>query len=173
MACSDYSPKPKAFPRVYYPERSYQRAELNCAFDMEIPSYSSMSIANPNEDCWYNINYGPFDATLHLSYKTLHGIGSLDSLMDDAYNLAFKHISKAEDIVPREFSDSSGNYGMIYDLYGKTATPFNFFITDEKKHFLRGSFYFNQRTDRDSVAPIYEFIKRDILHSINTLEWND
>jgi len=62
---------------------------------------------------------------------------------------------------------------MIYDLQGKTATPFNFYITDEKKHYLRGAFYFNQKTTRDSVMPIYDFINEDIMRSIQSFGFED
>lgn len=138
---------------------------------MEIPSYGKL--VQQQEECWYNLEFSTFNATLHLSYKPMLGPTSLDSMMEDAYRLAFKHIGMAEDIVPREFTDSNGNLGMIYDLYGRTATPFNFFLSDQKSHFIRGSFYFNAHTDKDSVAPVYEFLKRDIMHLMRSLRWKD
>ena len=171
MACSNYSPKPMAYPRVVFPERAYTKTDIPCPFQMEIPKYSRLQLANSSEDCWYNLIYLPFNATLHISYKKIYGQASLDSLMEDSYKLAFKHISRAEEIIEKEYADSNGNYGMIYDLEGKTATPLNFYITDKQNHFFRGSFYFNAKTNRDSVAPIYSFIKEDIFHSINTLQW--
>jgi gliding motility-associated lipoprotein GldD len=123
-------------------------------------------------DCWYDLKYLPFNATLHLSYKQVFDQSSLDSLTEDAYKMAFDHLSKAEEIIEREIYDSAlGLYGMIYDLEGKTATPFNFYLTDKKNHFFRGSFYFNEHTDKDSVAPIYDFLRKDIMHSIETFRW--
>lgn len=172
IGCRDYTPKPRAYPRVIYPEKEYKMSDIPCPFDMEIPLYSQFVQANPNEECWYNLNYTPFNATLHLSYKPVKDIADLDSLAEDAYNLAFKHISKAEEIVQREVGDSL-NYGMVYDLEGKTATPINFYYTDKKNHFIRGSFYFNEKTDRDSVAPIYDFLREDIMRGLRTLKWKD
>lgn len=169
-ACNDYTPKPKAYPRVIYPDKEYKTSNIDCPFDMEVPVYTQFVQANPNEECWYNLNFKPFNATLHLSYKPILKPSDLDSLAEDAYKLAFKHISKAEEIIPREIGDSV-NYGLIYDLEGKTATPINFFYTDQKQHFIRGSFYFNEKTNRDSVAPIYDFIRKDIIHGIKSLEW--
>ena len=138
---------------------------------MLIPSYAELKKSHQNQDCWFDLVYLPFDATLHLSYKTLYSEASLDSMMEDAYQLAFKHISRAEEIIEKEFSDSTGNYGMIYDLQGKTATPFNFYLTDKDRHFIRGSFYFNKKTNRDSVAPIFQFVKKDMMTSIKSLKW--
>ena len=60
---------------------------------------------------------------------------------------------------------------MIYDLEGKTATPFNFYLTDGKKHFIRGSFYFNKKTEMDSVMPIYTFLNADIMRALETFQF--
>ena len=112
-------------------------------------------------------------ATLHLSNVPIHGQMDLDSLAEDAYKIVFKpHIQRAEEIIQREISDTTKNLrGMIYDLEGKTATPFNFYLTDGKQHFFRGSFYFNSQTTRDSVKPIYDFINEDIMHTLESFEF--
>jgi gliding motility-associated lipoprotein GldD len=117
--------------------------------------------------------YKNFDATLHLSYVPISGQADLDSLAEDAYKMVFKpHIQRAEEIIEREISDTAKNLrGMIYDLEGKTATPFNFYITDGEQHFFRGSFYFNEKTVRDSVLPIYNFINEDIMYTLQSFEF--
>lgn len=169
-ACKNYTPKPKAYPRIEYPDKAYEWISTDCPFTFEIPAYSKL-LPYPLEDkpCWYNLSYTPFNATLHTSYVSFKSQSDLDSLAEDAYKLAFKHISKADEIIEREISDSAkGIYGMIYDLEGKTATPFNFYLTDGKKHFFRGSFYFNEKTKLDSVQPIYEFLNSDMIRTIET-----
>ncbi|MEY2925242.1 MAG: hypothetical protein RLZZ337_1792 [Bacteroidota bacterium] len=173
FACKNYTPKPNAYPRVIYPEKAYVASETNCPFSFEIPVYSKLvPYSYEPRPCWYNLEYTPFNATLHLSYVTFKGINELDSLTEDAYKLAFKHISKAEEIIEREVSDSTkGLYGMIYDLEGKTATPLNFYLTDRKSNFFRGSFYFNTKTERDSVLPIYQFLNEDILRTIQSFQF--
>ena len=173
-SCTDYAPKPKAFSRIIYPERDYKTIETPCPYTFEIPRYSSLNLYQENPDaCWYNLEYTPFDATLHLSYIPINGMADLDSLAEDAYRMVFKpHMSRAEEIIEREISDTtSGLFGMIYDLEGKTATPFNFYITDGKQHFFRGSFYFNNKTERDSILPVYDFLNKDIMHSIRTFKF--
>ena len=168
--CRNYTPKPKAYPRIDYPEKAYAPITTDCPFTFEIPTYSKLlPYTYEDRPCWFNLSYTPFNATLHTSYVSFKTVADLDSLAEDSYKLAFKHISKADEIIEREISDSTkGIYGMVYDLEGKTATPLNFFLTDGKKHFFRGSFYFNEKTKLDSVQPIYEFLNEDILHSIKT-----
>lgn len=172
-ACKHYTPKPKAYPRILYPTKDYKVAETDCPFTFEIPVYSKLSpYTYELKPCWYNLEYTPFNATLHLSFVQFTTTKELDSLTEDAYKLAFKHISRAEEIIEREVSDSSkGIYGMIYDLEGKTATPFNFYLTDRNNNFFRGSFYFNEKTERDSVLPIYQFLNEDIIRTIQSFRF--
>ena len=172
-ACKTYTPKPKAYPRVIYPEKAYKQIVTDCNFIFDIPVYSTLQpYTYERRPCWYNLEYTQFDATLHLSYVSFSNIDELDSLTEDAYKLAFKHISRAEEIIEREVSDTAkGLYGMIYDLEGKTATPFNFYLTDKKSNFFRGSFYFNTKTERDSVLPIYQFLNEDIIRTIQSFNF--
>ena len=175
IGCSNYTPKPKAYPKINYPKSGITLAKTTCPFSIYIPKYSTLTpYPSENKHCWYNVNFSQFDATLHLSYIPIQGQHDLDSLTEDAYRLVFKpHLQRAEEIVEREISDTiKGLYGMIYDLQGKTATPFNFFVSDGQNHFLRGSFYFNSRTNRDSILPIYNFINKDILKSIQSINFD-
>lgn len=175
-SCGQYTPKPHGYPRIEYPEKKYVTVNPDCPFSLTIPTYSSLQKdtkddANP---CWYNLRYLPFDATLHLTYREFSSIEELDSLTEDAYTMAMKHTIKAIEIRELDQIDTaSGNMIMKYDLFGNTATPFNFYVTDGKKHFLRGSFYFNNSTATDSVAPIYAFLKEDMEKMIADVRWTD
>lgn len=173
-ACQDFLPKPPAYPRVIYPEKEYGLTDTDCPFEFEIPSYSQLvPYSDKDDNCWYNLTYPQFDATLHLSYVQMKNPREIDSLTEDAYRMVFKpHLQRAEEIIEREISDTTkGIYGMIYNLEGKTATPFNFYITDGEDHFFRGSLYFNGKTKRDSVQPIYEFINEDVIRTIETFRF--
>ena len=58
-------------------------------------------------------------------------------------------------------------------LQGEVPSQFQFFSTDSVHHFIRGALYFNTATKNDSLAPSIEFVKMDIIHMLNTLEWRD
>ncbi len=60
---------------------------------------------------------------------------------------------------------------MIYELKGNTATNLNFYISDSKKHFLRGALYFNAKTEIDSIQPVFDFIKADVIKMIESTTW--
>ena len=56
-------------------------------------------------------------------------------------------------------------------LQGEVATSRQFFLTDEKKHFIRGALYFNEEIN-DSIKPIESFITYDIINIIETISFD-
>ncbi len=178
--CGDNVPQPKphAYPRVYYPEKKFQKFDTVAPFSFQYPVYARIEEhedylrgANP---FWYNLHYLPFNATLHLSYKAFNSRDEFDKLFEDTRKLAYKHDIKAEEIDQIEVQNSTTNTtGIIYELKGNTATNLNFYISDGKKHFLRGALYFNAKTEIDSIQPVFEFLKYDIIRMIETTKWKD
>jgi gliding motility-associated lipoprotein GldD len=166
-----YTPKPHAYPKIDFPQRGFELFAPNCPFELDKPIYSKMILDSGDfsETCWYNMFIPSFDATLHMSYKYFSKPSQLDSMMEDAYKLVFKHTIKAEDIEEIEIKNKNEYKGILYDISGNTATPLNFYITDGKNNFIRGAFYFNNHTSRDSVAPVVTFVREDIISMINSI----
>ena len=175
-ACKDnaFQPKPHAYPREYYPQKSYQMFDSVAPFSFQYPQYAVIKNYDESDKnpYWYNIHYLPFNATLHLSYKEFANREEFDNLFEDTRKLAFKHDIKAEEIEQIEVQNPKTNTtGIIYELKGNTATNLNFYISDSKKHFLRGALYFNSKTQIDSIQPMFDFIKADVIRMIETTTW--
>jgi gliding motility-associated lipoprotein GldD len=60
---------------------------------------------------------------------------------------------------------------LVFDIAGNTASSVQFYLTDSTRHFLRGSLYFYSAPNIDSLRIVVDFIKKDILHLINTTSW--
>lgn len=177
-ACEEtYTPKPHGYPRIDFPEKEYTSFSPDCGFSFDVPVYATVTKDQhpDSEPCWYNINYLPFDATLHLSYKSIGTDKSVfDSLTMDSYTLVYKHTIKAEDIVENLITKPESNvYGIMFDLAGQTATSLNFHVSDSNHHFIRGALYFNNATEVDSVAPVLHFLRDDVLKLIESLTWKE
>lgn len=167
------TPHPRGFQRIDLPEKKYQRFQLEeCHYSFDLPVYAEVKPdPYPNaEECWYNVNYKPFGATLHLSYRDIHNRDELFKVINDSREMVFKHVSRADQIVENYLSKDNFR-GIFYELDGSTATNAQFYITDSTQHFLRGSLYFNSRTNQDSIAPVLRFLKADMLRLIESLEW--
>ncbi|MDQ1332585.1 MAG: hypothetical protein QG576_620 [Bacteroidota bacterium] len=172
-------PKPKGFFRIDLPPREYTLFNgniLNTAIlpvSFEYPVYGNI-ILNDNyksEPGWFNIEFPSYKAKIYLTYKDLKS--NIDTLMEETYRLNVKnHITKADAINELVISDPDNRvYGILYDLKGNTATAVQFFITDSISHFLRGSLYFEAEPDPDSLAPVINFFREDIIHIIETTQW--
>lgn len=169
----EYTPKPRGYMRIALPEKEYKLIETGCPYSFEIATYSVFKPdTRPQSDsCWFNIDYPQFKAQLYFSYLPIKG--NLAAYLEDSRELTNKHISKASGIEETLIiKDDTHVYGMLYTVEGsRAASPLQFHLTDSANHFLRGALYFNVSPNNDSLAPVIDFLKDDILHLIETLNW--
>lgn len=171
-----YTPKPRTFPRVIYPERSYKQLDINyCQFVFDYPGYARIEQdtaffdEKPADPCWFDIVIPAFNAKLHCSYFPING--DFEKFRNDAFSLANKHNIKANYIDELPVKKANGLSGMVFNIEGPVASPFQFYLTDSKEHFFRASLYFHTQARPDSLAPVFDFIKEDLMQLINTFEW--
>ena len=174
-SCGDdtFTPKPKGYFRIDLPEKTFHSLEKDCPFTFEVADYARVvpSPKNLDKTCWFNIEYPTLNATIYISY-----IATNDSLLpinlEDSRTLAFKHTLKAIDIVQKPIIYPNKKvYGLVYEIEGNAASSYQFHLTDSVNHFIRGSLYFNNVPNQDSIKPVLDFVKQDIEHIYETFEW--
>ncbi len=175
-ACKEeYTPKRKGYPKIEFPQKQYIKYDKDCPFTFDYPVYAGVfpDSSRNSEPCWLNIRYLPFNATMHLTYKNFNGdMGLLQELEEQSRKYAYEHTIKAQDITQLFMDDSTNSvYITTYSLEGETATSFRFYATDKKQHYVDGGFYFNHRTNVDSIAPVQRFLLKDIDQMLQTLNW--
>ena len=168
------APKPRGFFRIDMPEKKYALfTDNSCPYRFETPDYSYV-LPDTNrfaEPCWKYILYPKFGAQLYLTYKPLKK--NLTQMSEDSRGFAYKHTIKANGIDETFIKTQNKVYGVVYDIGGNAASNLQFYVTDSFQHFLRGSLYFNTIPNADSLQPSLEFIRKDVLQLINTLQWNN
>jgi len=167
-----FTPKPTGYLRIDYPEKAYHLYEDLEYFNFEIPDYAKVEIdSGPRgHEGWINIAVPQLNGKIHLSYKPVGN--DLTAYITDCRELVYKHTVKAQEIDETPFIHrEQKRFGMVYDLKGEVASAVQFFITDSTDHFLRGSLYFNVRPNRDSLNPVIDFLREDIMHLIETTQW--
>jgi gliding motility-associated lipoprotein GldD len=165
-----YSPKPRAFFRIDLPQKGYQMLETDCPYEFSYPIYSYVKTNQIENPCWINIDFPSLHATIYLTYKTINN--DLHTHTEDTRDLVYKHTVKAESINETAFENDTANaYGVLYSITGNVASNIQFYMTDSSSHFLRGSLYFNTRPNKDSLAPIIDFIQEDIIQIMETTRW--
>jgi len=176
---SDYTVgKRRGYFKIDFPEKKYQKFEqAGYPYSFEYPVYSSIVKdttffeTTPENPWWINIDFPQFAARVHMSYKEI-GKNKFDSLINDAFKLSYKqHTYKASAIEDSAIVTPNNIHGMYFTLSGNTATANQFFLTDSTRHFLRGALYFAATPNEDSIGIVNDFLKTDLLHLINTLQW--
>ncbi len=176
---STFTPKPRGFPKVMFPKTEYQQFDKNfCKFSFEYPKYAQIVQdttffdEKPADECWFDLYVPQFNARIHCSYYPIDKVNTFEKMRSDAFTLAGKHNVKADFIDEIRIQKNNNVSGFLFDIQGAAASPFQFYLSDSTTHFMRGALYIKAESRPDSLQPIFDFMKKDIVHLINTFEWN-
>jgi len=174
-ACqTEYQPKPKGYNRLIMPEASYTATPDSLPYFFEYSSHATLKKDTSwvREKHWIEITYPELKATIHITYKTLDKNQKLlKEYLNDAYTLTAKHQIKAYAIDESITKTPTGKVAVIAEIDGEVPSQFQFTMTDSLRNFLRGALYFNIKVQNDSLRPAIEYVKKDMVHMINTLDW--
>jgi gliding motility-associated lipoprotein GldD len=165
-------PKPYGYFRVNLPEHKYRTIDtlgLPYRFDMPMNAKLISRVAK-NDKYWIDLYYPELNASIYCSYKPVKG--DLINLLEDTRKIVYKHSIKADGIGEKVFDSPERNvHAILYDLKGNTASSVQFTLTDSTKNFFRGALYFNNVPNKDSIAPMSNYIREDIIRIIESFEW--
>ncbi|HEX8329945.1 MAG TPA: gliding motility lipoprotein GldD [Hymenobacter sp.] len=170
----DFTPKPKGYNRIDLPKHSYQQLPGGHPYSFEyskeaVIKRDSSYMAQPH---WLNVYYPKLNANVQITYMDVQRDRRLyNKMMEDARKLTGKHEIKATAIDERILKTPSGIRASVFELQGEVPSQFQFYTTDSTKHFLRGALYFKTATANDSLAPVIEYVKTDMVRMINTLKY--
>ena len=171
----NYTPKPYGYYRItppdtaYVPFDNYQSPITNYPYSFAL---STNAVVQPRTDepYWINLYYPALNATIHCSYKPVQN--NLRELTNDALEFVYRNASFASAIPESEYSHPEAHvYGVLFDLEGNTASSCQFFVTDSTRHFFRASVYCNCPPNADSLAPVYNYLRTDIIRMVESFEW--
>ncbi len=169
----DYTPKPRGYFRIDFPEKAYTRFDTTYPYTFEYPVYARIipDTRPSSEPYWINIDFPAYNGRIHVSFKAVEG--NLNKFMEDSRTFVVKHIPKADAINDSLiYRPEDRVFGLVYFIEGsQAASTCQFILTDSTSHFLRGALYFNVQPNNDSLAPVIGFIQEDIRHMIRTFRW--
>jgi gliding motility-associated lipoprotein GldD len=165
-------PKPYGYFRVDMPAHSYRMMDtLNLPYRFELPK-NAVLVSRDSKDgkFWVDIVYPDLNASIYCSYKPV--TGNLSDLLEDTRKIVYKHTIRADGISEKMYDHPEKNvHGILYDLKGNTASSVQFVLTDSTRNFFRGALYFNNVPNKDSIAPMSEYVREDIIHLMESFEW--
>ncbi len=169
---SDYLPKPKGYNRIVLPEPSYFNLPDSFPYQFQYSEHATIlkDTSWIAERYWINLFYPEMDANIQITYKPVTD-SIVREYLSDSYRLTSQHNVKAYAIDEKILELPSGLFASFTELEGEVPTQAQFHVSDSVDHFLRGALYFKTATKNDSLAPVIDFIKQDILHLLTTLRW--
>jgi len=174
FSCKEYTPKPKGYPRIE--KNGDSTLTYTCQlFSFQYPSSAIIEDAKSDKEPekWLNIRYPRYKTTIYCSYIPINK-DLFSKALEDSHRIAYSHASQASGIKQTRFSDPEHDTsGLIYDITGNIASPIQFFLTDSVHHFFRGSLYYDEKVNMDSVASLTSSLREDILNIMQSMEWID
>lgn len=163
------APKPFAYPHIENSTTQYEPLKKNnFPITFNIADNANIVIDSLNGK-WIYIIYPAYDATIYCSYIPTN-IKSANKEKSKSRELVYIHSHRASEINALNYNDTiKGISAELYQLKGNTATPLQFMASDDSSFIFRGSLYFNNIVESDSVAPIIEYIKEDIIEIIESI----
>lgn len=163
-------PKPPTYLRSELPSKhNYITIEDDCPYSIEINDLYTFK-AVP-QSCHKDIELGPLNGIMHFSYIEM--TEPLKTYIDYALTKVDEHKVVADAIDDEQILRPESNvFGTFFELKGNVASPFQFYLTDSTSRFVSGVIYFNSKPNYDSLKPSLEYLKKDVLHLMNTFEWD-
>ncbi|MBO0933384.1 gliding motility lipoprotein GldD [Fibrella aquatilis] len=170
---ADYVPKPKGYPRIDLPVAEYVPMAPIHPYQFDVNKIARVlpDTFKRAEPHWIFVYYPTLKATVQLTYKPVQSLDNLRGMLADAYKLTAKHNVKAYSINQQRVQLRNGLSASLITLVGEVPTQFQFVTTDTSRHFLRGALYFDIATANDSLAPVIDYVKADMMRMLNTLTW--
>lgn len=171
---SDYLPKPKGYNRIDLPVAEYMSLPDTFPYTFEYSNHAKVLRDSSwiAERYWINLFYPDMDASIQITYKPVTD-SIIREYLSDSYKLTSQHNVKAYAIDESIIELPSGLYASFTELEGEVPTQVQFHVSDSVDHFLRGALYFKTATKNDSLAPVIDYLKKDIIQLLMTLEWRE
>jgi gliding motility-associated lipoprotein GldD len=162
-------PKPPSYLRSELPEHSYDKFEDSCPYKFEKSTYYKV-LEVSSDNCHKDIDLGPANGVINFSYIDMEE--PLGSYVNFANDKVDEHKLKATAIEDTKIIHSDKKvYGTFFELQGDVATPFQFYLTDSTSRFVSGVVLLNSKPNYDSLKPTLDYLKKDLLHMVNSFEW--
>jgi gliding motility-associated lipoprotein GldD len=164
-------PRRKAFPRINTHDSTFV-AIKNTPVHFEISKAASITLDSTKTDLdipsqWINIYYKPYKATIHCTFTQVDST-TINQVIDNRSERMSLNIgSLTTELI--ELTNANNFYSQILTTEQCEVTPIQFLSTDDCNWVVSGALYFEQTNNVDSIRPVIDVIKRDIIHSLKTI----
>lgn len=173
ISCTEYTPKPRGYFRIEPPQARYQILPLDSLpFTFNVSQLVTVELPPVGSpEGWINLSYPSLGVKVYCSYlpvnrRTLQTAGAESRL------LVSRQAKQADAVKEQAYNNGDEQvYGTLFLLDGESASPVQFMLTDSVSNFFRGALYYDCVPNADSLAPLTDYLRKDILELIQSFSW--
>lgn len=172
LSCTEYTPKPRGYFRIEPEIPRYQSIVEDCfPYTFHVSQLVSVKFSSTEELKGLTLSYPALRATVYCSYFPVTP-ATLRLAEEECRSLVARQAKDATTISEKAYSDPEKQvYGFFFQLEGESASPLQFMLTDSVSRFFRGALYYDCRPNADSLAPVTQYLREDILELIESFNW--
>ncbi|MDY3976860.1 MAG: hypothetical protein SOY91_00840 [Candidatus Onthomorpha sp.] len=169
-------PKPKTYLRLGTPEPQYVLfRDQTMPFEFEYPDYGKIIPIKSDDRAskWFNISFDCYGFEANVSYIPIKNDTALAYMVNDCYTFLDKHKKFSSGIIERQYENTEKQvFGTAFEIKGsEVVSPYQFYITDSSRHFLRLALHCKTAPNNDSLSAYIKRIQTDLEHLISTFSW--
>jgi gliding motility-associated lipoprotein GldD len=174
FSCSEeiFIPKPPTHLKIDLPDHAYKNFIDSNRFSFNISKLWSVRDQFKESDSLIFYLGEKIDGDLHFQYSKIDSVNTLAKLINQTFGKVDFHKIRAKQMVDTNFIFSDKKvFGTLFEFIGNSATNFQFYLTDSTNNFVRTELLIRRTPNYDSLQPTLNYIKKDLIHLINTFEW--
>ena len=166
-------PKPRGMLRIDLPAPRY--AEFSAPgrpYTFRFSRLANVELPPVGEaDDRLNITYPKWGVTIYCSGAAITS-ATLSAATDECRELIRRSVRDVHAVTEQAYEDPDARvYGVLFHIEGDSPAPIRFMLTDSAAHFFQGALYYSDRVSPDSVAPLTDYLLRDVAVLIQTFRW--
>ena len=171
ISCGEYSPKPTGYFRIDIDEPIYQTVEAFDSFRFDLTNSARLTKYSKQDSENFCIVYDKLNAEIFCTFIPIKN-NNITELSEESRKFVHLQVIKADAIHEMAFENPEQSvFGMVYQIKGNVASPTQFVLTDSVSSFFRGALFFNNPPNQDSIAPVLEYVNKDIQVIIESFQW--
>lgn len=173
ISCTEYTPKPRGYFRIEPPKARYQALPLDSLpYTFHVSQLATVELPPVGSpEGWINLSYPSLGVKVYCSYLPVTR-STLQTAEIESRSLVSRQAKQANAVKEQRYNNPDERvYGSLFLLDGESASPVQFMLTDSVSNFFRGALYYDCVPNADSLAPLTDYLRQDIIELIQSFSW--
>lgn len=160
-------PRRRAYPRIEIPDSTFVTVE-NARNGLQINAFAQVECSADNK--WVTVVYPDLNAKIYYTFTSVDS-STIGAVVDNRLERINLNLSGHKpEFLPVDTREGFTGQ-IVVDRFGGT-TPVQFIVTDRSNIVVSGAAFLHAAAGApvDSLSPVVDMLRRDIIHSIKTLK---